>query len=110
MHRIYSRPNVISTDIKLGKKITHMHTNWRTLSSSGMRPPCTRPLTMRTPSTGIKRSLPIAIEEIAPMGSDFHWFNGILRRARADPRQIKPSGTDAAPMKVATSIMKARGG
>ena len=60
--------------------------------------------------TGMIINLPIVIDKIAPTGSVRHWFKGTFRRAKDDPRHIKPMGIDAAPMNVAMSCINANGG
>ncbi len=53
---------------------------------------------------------PIASHVMAPIGSEVHWRLGICRRARAEPRQIRLTGTLAAPMNDAASRTNASGG
>lgn len=86
-----------------------MQTNCKTLSSLEMTFTLTKPWHIDTPSTGITNIFPTANEMIDPRGNDFHSF-GTLRRARADPRHTRPKGTEAAPMNVAVSIRKFKGG
>jgi len=96
--------------VAVGRHERNMQTNWRTLSSLLIIPPFTRPLTINTPSTGIIASLPMANEEMAPSGSVLQMLLGIFNLASADPKQIRPSGTEAAPINVAASITNASGG
>jgi hypothetical protein len=65
---------------------------------------------INTPSTGIIKSFPTASPPIAPRGNLLHWPLGILSLANAEPRQMRPRGTDAAPINEAVSIKKERGG
>ena len=87
-----------------------MQTNRRTFCSSLMTPPCTNPSVISTPNTGITSILPTASHVIAASGRSLHWLSWIFIRARADPKQINPRGTLAAPMKEQVSIMNASGG
>ena len=89
---------------------THMLMKTSTLSSLKITPDWTSPLHMRTPITGMMTSLPMVIHKIAPTGNVRHWFKGTFRRARDDPRHIRPMGIDAAPMNVAMSCINASGG
>ena len=92
-------------------EITYMQTKRRTLSSSGMIPALVNPSQISTPITGISSILPTASELIAPRGSVRHSpFLGIGKRANDEPRHIRPRGTEAAPIKLVVSIMKASGG
>ena len=83
----------------------------RTLSCLSISPCAAIPATMSVPRTGMMTSFPMAREMMAPRGRECHWpLRGRGRRARALPRQMRPSGTDAAPMNWDASRMNERGG
>ena len=67
---------------------------------------------MATPNIGEMMILATAKAPIAPIGMAFQAVavNGILSLARADPKQMRPRGTLAAPTKVQVSMMNASGG
>ena len=99
----------VSHDDTYTKAVTYIVTKRSTLSSSLMNPIFTNPFTINTPNIGDTINLPTAIDAIAPTGSELIVL-GTLSFARAAPRQTKPSGTDAAPRKLAVSRMKYNGG
>ena len=94
-----------------GNPGTHMHTNLNTLSSFEIISILVRPSQINTPNTGMTNILITANDQIAPRGNVCHSpIFGIFNLANADPKQMSPSGTEAAPMKVVASRTNARGG
>jgi len=97
--------------VAVGRQEKNMQTNRRTLSSSAINPVFTNTFSqISTPSTGVMISFPTANEMIAPFGKVLHCFVGIFNLAKAEPRHMSPSGTEAPPMNVVVSMMNARGG
>lgn len=89
-----------------------MQTNLNTLSCLLMTPAIVRPSHIRTPIIGDSAILATAKALMAPTGIARQAVTliGTFSLARAEPRQIKPNGTLAAPTNVAVSITKASGG
>jgi len=96
--------------VAVGRHEKNMQTNCSTLSSFDINPRLVNPKVMKTPRTGETTVLRTARVNMAPTGKFDHPLWGKLSLANADPKQISPKGTEAAPMKVAKSNMNASGG
>ena len=97
------------------EKKTDMQTKRSTLSSLLINPLGTKTPSQRLmPMIGITTIRASAKRTTAPIGTSFFQRpsenRGNCIRASADPRQIRPRGTDAFPIKVALSRRNARGG
>ena len=100
--RIYVNRLVSAVD-ENEAEATYMQTKRKTLSEGSMTPTFVRPWQINTPNMGVMMSFAAAREKMAPSGSVRHRFIGTLSLANAEPKQIKPRGTEAALINVAAS-------
>lgn len=90
------------------KTTTYMHTNCKTLSSRCTNPTCVNHRVIPIPTNGVTTIFASASAAIAPRGNASP--ERTRKHARALPRHIRPTGTHAAPTKLAVSRTKASGG